>query len=39
MVTGRIGLDDIVEMGFKPLTSADNTHIKILVTPKKGQSI
>jgi threonine dehydrogenase-like Zn-dependent dehydrogenase len=34
MVTGRIGLPDITEKGFKQLIENKDQHIKILVTPQ-----
>lgn len=33
MVTGRIGLDDIVESGFENLLDPESEHVKILVEP------
>jgi (R,R)-butanediol dehydrogenase/meso-butanediol dehydrogenase/diacetyl reductase len=33
MITGRIGLDDIVEEGFERLRDPESDHVKILVTP------
>ena len=39
MITGRIGLEDIVEKGFKELVNNKDTHIKILVTPKKAFAV
>ena len=37
MVTGRIGVEDIVEKGFKELINNKDKHIKILVSPKQSQ--
>ena len=34
MVTGRIGLDDIVTKGFEELINRKDEHVKILVTPR-----
>ncbi|KAF2093006.1 GroES-like protein [Rhizodiscina lignyota] len=34
MVTARIGLDDIVDKGFKELVNNKDSHIKILVNPR-----
>jgi len=34
MITGRIGVDDIIEKGFKELLANRDKHIKILVSPK-----
>ena len=34
MVTGRIGLPDITDKGFKQLIENKDQHIKILVTPQ-----
>lgn len=36
MVTARISLEDVIEKGFKELIQNKDSHIKILVTPKKG---
>ncbi|OJD31620.1 butanediol dehydrogenase [Diplodia corticola] len=34
MITARISLEDVVQKGFGELQKPDNTHLKILVTPK-----
>ncbi|KAF9631234.1 chlorophyll synthesis pathway protein BchC [Lasiodiplodia theobromae] len=34
MITARISLEDVVQKGFEELQKPDNTHLKILVTPK-----
>jgi len=34
LITGRIGLDDILEKGFRPLIEEKDKHVKILVSPK-----
>lgn len=36
MVTDRIGLDEVVEKGFEALVKNRGDHVKILVTPKRG---
>ena len=36
MITGRIGLEDIVEKGYHELLNNKDKHIKILVTPKES---
>lgn len=36
MITARISLEDVVEKGFEALARPDNSHVKILVTPKKS---
>ncbi|KAK3724066.1 hypothetical protein LTR37_001188 [Vermiconidia calcicola] len=36
MVTGRIGVDDIVEKGFEELVNNKDKHIKILVSPQNA---
>jgi threonine dehydrogenase-like Zn-dependent dehydrogenase len=35
MVSSRIALDDIVELGFEALVREKDKHIKILVTPRR----
>lgn len=35
-MTSRIGVDDVVEKGFKELVNNKDKHIKILVSPRKG---
>lgn len=35
LITARIGLDDIVEDGFKPLQDSESPHVKILVDPNR----
>lgn len=39
LVTGRIGVDDIVEKGFKELINNKDKHIKILVSPKNKTAV
>ena len=34
MVTGRIGLEDVVQKGFEELINNKDDHVKILITPK-----
>lgn len=34
LITGRIGLDDIIERGFRPLLAEKDKHVKILVSPR-----
>jgi hypothetical protein len=33
LITGRIGLDDILESGFKALVKYKEANVKILVSP------
>ncbi|EKG15826.1 Alcohol dehydrogenase superfamily zinc-containing [Macrophomina phaseolina MS6] len=35
MVTARLSLEDVVEKGFDALTNPENTHVKILISPKE----
>lgn len=37
MITARISLEDVVKEGFGVLTEPDNSHVKILVTPKASR--
>ena len=34
MITGRIGLEDVVTQGFDQLLNRKDDHIKILISPK-----
>lgn len=35
MITSRIHLDDVVNLGFEELLQNKDNHVKILVTPKR----
>jgi hypothetical protein len=37
-VTSRLVLEDVVEKGFKELVMNKDNHIKIMVSPKRGNS-
>ena len=39
MVTSRIGVEDIVEKGFKELINNKDKHIKILVSSRKPSPV
>jgi hypothetical protein len=36
MVTARVLLDDVVKHGFEELLKSTDSHLKILVTPKRS---
>ncbi|KAL1625859.1 hypothetical protein SLS56_007178 [Neofusicoccum ribis] len=39
MITARISLEDVVEKGFGALDDPNNSHVKILITPKKANLV